>query len=83
MKKVFISQPMRGFSSEMILDERCRIVKKVEDIFNGEEIEVVESYFKECPSMACKNSGLWYLGKSISLMSQADVVFFGKEWKSA
>ena len=80
MKKVFISQPMRGRTDEEILAEREEAIEKVRQIYDGEEIEIIDSFFKEAPADA---TPLWYLGDSIVLLSKADVVYFCKGWETA
>ena len=80
MKKVFISQPMRGRTDEEILAEREEVIEKVRQIYDGEEIEIIDSFFKEAPEDA---TPLWYLGDSIVLLSKADVVYFCKGWETA
>ena len=80
MKKVFISQPMRGKTDEEILAERDEAIEKVKQIYDGEEIEIIDSFFKEAPTDA---TPLWYLGDSIVLLSKADVVYFCKGWETA
>ena len=80
MKKVFISQPMRGKTDEEILAERDEAIEKVKQIYDGEEIEIIDSFFKEAPADA---TPLWYLGDSIVLLSKADVVYFCNGWENA
>jgi len=83
MKKLFISQPMRGKSEEEILAERKRILEKAEAAL-GEPCEVIESYE---PSLAGKdenvNKPVWALGYSLSYLAFADVAAFGKGWEDA
>lgn len=80
MKKIFISQPMRGKTDEEILKERDAAVFYVQELFNDREIEVIDSFFKDAPHDA---KPLWYIGKSIQLMADADIVFFAEGWKDA
>ena len=80
MRKVFISQPMRGKTDEEILAERDEAIEKVKQIYDGEEIEIIDSFFKEAPADA---TPLWYLGDSIVLLSKADVVYFCNGWENA
>lgn len=80
MKRLFISQPMRGLSDEEILKARKEIAKRAEDAI-GEPVEVVESFFADFKPE--ENIPLAYLGKSIGLLSTADVAYFGGDWKSA
>lgn len=79
MKKLFISQPMRGKSEEDILAERSDAIQAAKDVL-GEDIEVIDSYFKNRPFDA---KPLWCLGKSIELMATADIVYFAKGWEDA
>lgn len=77
--KLFISQPMAGKTEKEILNERNIIIKKVKETL-GEEIEIIDSFIEETPS--AKNIPLWYLGKSIELLSNADIAYFVKGWEN-
>ena len=77
-KKLFISQPMNGLSNEDIEKERARILEVVK-IKEGADIELIDSFFKDAPHDA---SPLWFLGKSFELLSTADIVYFGGDWKN-
>lgn len=77
--KVFISQPMRGKSNEEILLERKQMIKKVNEIAT-EKPEVIDSFFENAPAEA---NPLWFLGKSLELLSTADVAVFAKGWEDA
>ena len=72
MKKLFISQPMRDKTNEQIKQEREKAVKIAQELV-GEEIEVIDSFFENAPHDA---KPLWFLGKSLELLSTADVAFF-------
>lgn len=76
MKKLFISQPMRGKTDEEIIATREKAILTAE-IRIGEPVELIDSFFKGAPANA---KPLWYLGESIKLMAEADVIFFGKGW---
>lgn len=80
MKKLFISQPMRGKTDEEILAEREKAINFFKAIFEGEEIEVIDSFFQEAPHDA---NPLWYLAKSLELLSTADIAYFVKGWEEA
>ena len=82
MKKLFISQPMRGLTEQEILKVREKIRVRAEKII-GEAIEVIDSFIKDYPGEKNKSIPVWYLGKSIQLLSQADIVYFGGEWRNA
>ena len=80
--KIFISQPMNGKTTEEIEEERNYIIDILTSRFarKNECIEIIDSFFKDKPYEA---SPLWYLGESIKLMSEADVVFFCDGWQTA
>ena len=78
MKKVFISQPMKNKTDEEILNVRQAITKLVQS-YPNEEVEVIDSFFQNAPHDA---KPLWFLGKSLELMSSADLVVFAKGWEN-
>ena len=82
MKKLFISQPMSGLSDEEILKARQEIKLKAEKEI-GEPVELIDSFIDECPGEINKSVPVWYLGKSIQFLSQADVAYFGEGWREA
>ena len=49
MKKLFISQPMRGKTDEEILKERKVLIADVY-MKTHEEIEVIDSFFESAPA---------------------------------
>lgn len=79
MKKLFISQPMRGKTDEEILNERdLAVYAAIEEL--DEEVEVIESFFQGAPADA---KPLWFLGKSLEMLAEADVAYFAPGWKDA
>ena len=46
----------------------------------GEEVELIDSFFQSAPADA---RPLWFLGKSLELLSTADVAYFAPGWKDA
>lgn len=80
MIKIFISQPMKGRSDEEILQERAKIKEFVQQKYNQEEIVEIPSFIKSAPII--KNP-LWYLGRSIEFMANADIVVFAPDWETA
>ena len=74
MKKLFISQPMRGKSDEEILKEREKAIKSAEKQMD-EPVEVIDSFFQSAPTDA---RPLWYLGESLKLLATADVAILLK-----
>ena len=79
MKKLFISQPMRGKTNEEILREREKAIASAEREL-GEKVEVIDSFFQDAPAEA---KPLWFLGKSLELLSTADVAYFVPGWEDA
>ena len=76
MKKLFISQPMRGKSDQEILRERETAIKSAEKLVGG-PVEVIDSFFQSAPVDA---KPLWFLGKSLELLSNADIAYFASGW---
>lgn len=79
MKKLFISQPVKGKSDEDILKERDTAIRKAEAVV-GEPVEVIDSFFQNALADA---RPLWFLGKSLELLSTADVAYFAPGWDEA
>lgn len=79
MKKVFISQPMNGKTDETIKEERQNIVDAIVREY-GKDVEIIDSFFEAAPYNA---KPLWFLGKSLELLSAADAAFFADGWGKA
>ena len=79
MKKLFISQPMKDKANDEILKEREKAIADAIK-YLGEDVEVIDSFFKDAPHDA---KPLWFLGKSIELLSTADIAYFAKGWDRA
>lgn len=77
MKKLFISQPMRGKTDEEILLTRAKAVESARNHL-GEEVEVIDSFFQNAP---VGTDPLWYLAQSIARLATADVAYFAKDWE--
>lgn len=82
MKKIFISQPMRGLTDEEILNKRQEIRKNAEKVIK-EPVELIDSFIEDYPGEINKHIPVFYLGKSIQFLSQADVAYFGGDWRNA
>jgi len=82
MLKLFISQPMRGLTDEEILKAREEIKLKAEKKI-GESVELIDSFIKDYPGEINKSIPVFYLGKSIQFLAQADVAYFGGDWENA
>lgn len=79
MKKLFISQPMKDKTDDEILKEREKAIADARKYLE-EDVEVIDSFFKDAPHDA---KPLWFLGKSLELLSTADIAYFAKGWDSA
>ena len=75
--KLFISQPMKGKTDEQILKERDIAIQEVKELVGDDDVEIIDSFFKDAPHDA---RPLWYLGESLELLSTADVAYFAKDW---
>lgn len=82
MKKLFISQPMRGLTDEEILKAREEIKVKAEKKI-GEKVDLINSFIENYPGEITKSIPVWYLGKSIQFLSEADIAYFGGDWRNA
>ena len=79
--RVFISQPMKNKTNEEILTEREKAIKYIkENLRDEDKVEIVDSFFQDAPHDA---KPLWFLGKSLELLSTADMVYFCKDWEKA
>ena len=69
--KFFISQKMKGRSDEEILSERQKVIEAIKE--HNPKAEIIDSFFESAPDGA---NPLWYLSKSIELLSAADMAVF-------
>lgn len=79
MKRIFISQPMKGKTETEIKVERQKIIDGCIKEY-GSDIEIIDSYFEGAPADA---RPLWFLGKSLELLSTADKAYFASGWEGA
>lgn len=70
--KLFISIPMQGKSIKKVRKEMATIYKELKEIYPG--LELIDSIIDE------DGSPLWYLGRAIQLMDDADIVYMAKDW---
>lgn len=71
MKKLFVSAPMKGRTEEEI-KASVQKMKKIAEIYEGEELELIDSYIEDNPPKDSKEA-VWYLGESLKKLAQADV----------
>ena len=79
MVRLFISQPMKDKTDEEIKAVREEAIASVKEKY-GENVEVIDSFFENAPHEA---KPLWFLAKSLELLSTADVAYFCKGWEEA
>ncbi len=70
MKKLFISCPMKGRTEENI-KKSMEQMHKIAEIMFDQELEVIPTYIEDAPPKDAKEA-VWYLGKSIQLLAEAD-----------
>ena len=81
MKKLFVSVPMKGRTEEEI-KASIQKMKKVAEIYEGEELELIDSYVEDNPPKG-NNQAIWFLGESLKKLAQADVfmgICEGYDW---
>ena len=76
MKKLFVSVPMKCRTEEEI-KASIHKMKKIAEIYEGEELELIDSYIEDNPPKD-NNQAIWFLGKSLEKLATADV-FIGIE----
>lgn len=76
--KVFISLPMHGRTDEEVKKEMKRGVDYLKNIYKNEEVEMIDTFIDlgDAPRLV-------YLGRSIQLMADADLVLFMPGWNRA
>jgi hypothetical protein len=82
VKKVFISQPMRGKSEAEIKAVREQIRKELNNTFGTAGWTEIQSYHPEWAEELKEGSNkrVFFLGKSIQLLAEADYAFFADGW---
>lgn len=72
--KIFISQIMKDLTDEEIKERREQIKEICKEKWN--DCEFIDSFIEENPGNDVQNVAVWYLGKSLEMMSTADAVVF-------
>lgn len=75
---VFISQPMNGKSDYEIAYDRDRTIKFLKSKITDADIRILDSIIDED-----LGHPLRYLGRSIGIMADADIVVMAKGWQKA
>lgn len=76
--KVMISQPMNGKRESQIILERQKVIKNLKDL----GWQVIDTIFSEETPKSC-DTAIYYLSKSIEVISKADAVMFMSGWEKA
>lgn len=80
VKRVFISQPMRGMTDDEILKARNKAVSFLEE----QGYEVADSFFQETPTFSDEPDGcnhpMFCLAKSLEVLSTCDILYCCKGW---
>lgn len=76
--KVFVSLPMHGRTDEEIKKEMKRGAEYLKNFYKNEKVELIDTFIDlgDVPRLA-------YLGRSIQLMADADLVLFMPGWNGA
>ena len=69
--KVFISQPMKGRTDKEILEERDAVIEFLKQRYC--DISIIDSFLDISEPPEVKTAPVFYLGKSIQLLSDADL----------
>lgn len=77
-KKLFISCPMKGRTDEAIKKSMEQMHKIAEVVFD-QELEAIPSFIEENAPDGV-NVPIWYLGKSLLLLAEADFFIGIQEW---
>lgn len=81
MKKIFISQPMKGLTDKDIIANRKFAIEQVKKLFGNDAI-IIDSFFKNYNPDG-GSIPLKYLAKSIEMLADADAAYFCTGWDMA
>lgn len=84
MKRIFISQPMKDKTKEQIEKERKQAFSTLYNKF-GNNFEIIDSILDifDSENVENVNKPLYYLSKSLELLSTADYAVFLSGWDKA
>ena len=72
----------KAILNEEILKAREEIRIRSEKVI-GEPVQLIDSFIEDYPGEINKSIPVWYLGKSLQFLSQADIAYFGGDWRNA
>ena len=79
MKRIFISQPMVDKTDKEILDVREEAIEEAKKLAGDDDVEIIDSFMQGAPHEA---KPLWFLGKSLQMLSTADYAYFADGWEN-
>lgn len=79
MKKIYISQPMRGRPTDSIIAERKALVADAAVALQTDQVEVLDTYFNSYTN----KTPLRLLAMALEKMADADTVIFAHGWRDA
>ncbi len=79
MKKVYISQPMRGRATDDILRERKQLIAEAAVALQTDDVEVLDTYRGAYTTKHPLTLLAWALEK----IADADAVIFAPDWRDA
>ncbi len=77
MNKVFISVPMKNRLKEEIEEDIAMMKAKVRRVHP--DVEFINTIVEDKPPYNTNNQAIWYLGKSIELLSKCDTLVCKKD----
>ena len=80
MTKIFVSLPMNGKTNEAIHDRIEELSKYVLKII-PRPLSITTGF--DIDDSSEQHTRLWYLGRAIQQLSNADMALFDKDWKTA
>ena len=79
--KVFISMPMNSKSTDQVRSEMAKVFNVIQSkLPNAELIDSIIDGADKNIALKGDDIGVWYLGESLKMMSEADIVFFVNNW---
>ena len=78
---VFISQPMNGKTDEEIKMDRNAAIRSIR--LRYPRAICPKTYIVTEPSAKVVNDGVWYLVKSLEILSECDAIYMVKGWENA
>ncbi len=82
--KVFISMAMKNKSTAQVEKEMNKIFQQIKKkLPEAKWLKSVIDGADEDIAIKGDGAGLWYLGKSLQILAEADIVFFADGWQDA